>query len=252
VRRSRRRFWRARLSFSDDGKSEDDTDKQMAYKTLHYILVRLAYVLAPFTPFLAEELYSKLTGDRESIHLKDWLPAGPVNELAINEMSNVRLVINEILSLRAGAGIKIRQPLSYAKVETATTISEELQQVVLEEVNIKKIDFVTDPKLANQKENVKIGVELNITPQLRREGMMREVVRIVQAARKEAGLNVDDRIHLGLSTDDKQLQKAITEHAGTIQAETLAKTVAGSLNSPLYRTTKTVDGTELQVSLQKA
>ena len=58
------------------GRSEDDGDKQMAYKTLHYVLVRLSYVLAPFTPFLAEELYSKLTGDKESIHLKDWLPAG--------------------------------------------------------------------------------------------------------------------------------------------------------------------------------
>ena len=62
VRRSRRRFW----------KSEDDNDKNDAYKTLHYVLTRLAYILAPFTPFLAEELYHKLTGDSESIHLKDW------------------------------------------------------------------------------------------------------------------------------------------------------------------------------------
>lgn len=66
VRRSRRRFW----------KSEDDDDKNDAYKTLHYVLVRLAYVLAPFTPFLADELYEKLTGDKESIHLKTGFQQG--------------------------------------------------------------------------------------------------------------------------------------------------------------------------------
>ena len=61
VRRSRRRFW----------KSEDDADKEQAYQTLHYVLARLSMVMAPFTPFLAEELYQKLTGG-ESVHLLDW------------------------------------------------------------------------------------------------------------------------------------------------------------------------------------
>ena len=73
VRRSRRRFW----------KSEDDGDKNDAYRTLHYVLVRLSYILAPFTPFLAEELYHNMTGDAESIHLKDWLPAGEVNRVML-------------------------------------------------------------------------------------------------------------------------------------------------------------------------
>ena len=84
VRRSRRRFW----------KSEDDGDKNDAYRTLHYVLVRLSYILAPFTPFLAEELYHNLTGDDESIHLKDWLAAGVVNEQALVDMARTRKLIN--------------------------------------------------------------------------------------------------------------------------------------------------------------
>ena len=106
VRRSRRRFWR----------SEDDGDKNDAYRTLHYVLVRLSYILAPFTPFLAEELYHNLTGDDESIHLKDWLPAGEIDEQIVAEMAEVREYINEGLSLRAKAGLKVRQPLASVTV----------------------------------------------------------------------------------------------------------------------------------------
>src|SRR5258706_4938206 len=72
VRRSRKRFW----------KSGDDADKQAAYRTLHYVLVQLSLVMAPFTPFLAEELYQKLTGG-ESVHLLDWPDGGHINELLL-------------------------------------------------------------------------------------------------------------------------------------------------------------------------
>src|SRR6185437_13378344 len=100
VRRSRRRFW----------KSGNDTDKKDAYRTLHYVLVHLSMVLAPFVPFLAEELYQKLTGG-ESVHLLDWPKAGRVDDLALERMAYVRNVINEGLSQRAAGGIKVRQPL---------------------------------------------------------------------------------------------------------------------------------------------
>ena len=118
VRRSRRRFW----------KSEDDGDKSDAYRTLHYVLVRLSYLLAPFTPFLAEELYHNLTGDNESIHLKDWLPAGEVNEQVLADMARTRELINNGLSLRMKqdehqASIKVRQPLQCAAYAGANWLS---------------------------------------------------------------------------------------------------------------------------------
>lgn len=204
VRRSRRRFW----------KSEDDGDKNDAYRTLHYVLVRLAYVLAPFTPFLAEELYHKLTGDEESIHLKNWLSAGAVNEQVMGEMETVRDYVNQGLSLRAKAGIKVRQPLASVTVPGGVT-SFDQASILEDELNVKAVIVATDT-------DAEIALDTTITPELHREGLMREVIRHVQAARKDAGLNIDDRIELSLTTSDPELQQAIVEHGATIAAETLA------------------------------
>ena len=260
VRRSRRRFWRSSKGAAG---AEDDGDKSDAYRTLHYVLVRLGYLLAPFTPFLAEELYHNLTGDSESIHLKDWLPAGEVNEQIIAEMKAVRDVINDGLSQRASQGVKVRQPL--LKLSMNQTDYQQLkpyEDVICEELNIKFLEELGEtpdkPILDN-----------TITPELKREGLMREVIRHVQSARKKAGLQVDDRIVLHLAVgaepasqpaapgqvqpaDDAaaQLRQALTEHADTIASETLA-----TMQQPgdvLYQTTATVDGAELQVSLAKA
>ena len=228
VRRSRRRFW----------KSEDDSDKNDAYKTLHYVLVRLSYIFAPFTPFLAEELYHNLTGDSESIHLKDWLPVGHVNQLVVDDMENVREYINQGLSLRAKAGLKVRQPLASV---TVPSLGEhvEFEPILLDELNVKIV-----------KQGDEVMIDETITPELKREGLMREVIRHVQAARKSAGLQVDDRIKLSLTTDNGELAEAVAEHQKVIAAETLADTVAGGEYD--YQTDAKVEGAILSISLEKS
>lgn len=235
VRRSRRRFWRTK---KDAAGVEDDNDKQMAYRTLHYVLVRLAYILAPFTPFLAEELYRNLTGDDESIHLKDWMSAGHVNELVMNDMETVRDYVNQGLSLRAKAGLKVRQPLASVTVPQLGK-HVDFESILMDELNVKSV--------ANGPEVI---IDEQLTPELIREGLMREVVRHIQSARKTVGLNVDDRISVNLVTDDKQLKQAIDEHGQTIRTETLA--------AKLYDDTVTtneqsasVEGTELTIYLEK-
>lgn len=228
VRRSRRRFW----------KSEDDGDKNDAYRTLHYVLVRLAYVLAPFTPFLAEELYHNLTGDSESIHLKDWLPAGHVNEAVMHEMDTVRDYVNQGLSLRAKTGLKVRQPLASVTVPSGGTTFD-FVPILLDELNVKDVKIGGD-----------VAIDEKITPALKREGLMREVIRHVQAARKSAGLNVDDRITLQLKTDDTDLQQAIDEHAETITAETLAVELAPVTDG--HKVNTTVEGAGLSIWLVKS
>ena len=227
VRRSRRRFW----------KSEDDGDKNDAYKTLHYVLVRLSYLLAPFTPFLAEELYRNMTGDSESVHLKNWLPAGEVDETVMNDMDTVRDYVNHGLSLRAKAGLKVRQPLASVTVPQVDG-SFDFESILLDELNVKSV-----------KKGKEVSLDENITPELKREGLMREVIRFVQNARKEAGLNVDDRIELNLQTPDYELKQAIEEHEAVIDAETLAVKHGDVQNG--YSATVKIDGAELTINLKK-
>ena len=246
VRRSRRRFW----------KSEDDGDKNDAYRTLHYVLVRLSYILAPFTPFLAEELYHNLTGDTESIHLKDWLPAGEVNRAMLRDMNALRAAVNDGLSKRAAEGIKVRQPLASAKL--VSTISQNTPEEVVrflvdiarDELNVKLVEAVTGSELDIPEVSAQPSVvyDLTITPELKREGLMREIVRHVQSARKKAGLQVDDRIILQLTTNDDQLRQAINEHRATIAAETLAS--FGESNS--NRSKATIEGAEFDIALHIA
>ena len=246
VRRSRRRFW----------KSEDDGDKNDAYRTLHYVLVRLSYILAPFTPFLAEELYHNLTGDAESIHLKDWLPAGEINRAMLRDMNALRAAVNDGLSKRAAEGIKVRQPLASAKLvstisqNTPEEVAQFLVDIARDELNVKSVEVVTGSELDVSEASAQPSVvyDLNITPELKREGLMREIVRHVQSARKKAGLQVDDRIILQLTTNDDQLRQAINEHRATIAAETLAS--FGESNS--NRSKATIEGAEFDIALHIA
>ena len=246
VRRSRRRFW----------KSEDDGDKNDAYRTLHYVLVRLSYILAPFTPFLAEELYHNLTGDAESIHLKDWLSAGEINRAMLRDMNALRAAVNDGLSKRAAEGIKVRQPLASAKLvstisqNTPEAVAQFLVDIARDELNVKSVEAVTGSELDIPEVSAQPSVvyDLNITPELKREGLMREIVRHVQSARKKAGLQVDDRIILQLTTNDDQLRQAINEHRATIAAETLASFGESNGN----RSKATIEGAEFDIALHIA
>ncbi|MCA9331434.1 isoleucine--tRNA ligase [Candidatus Saccharibacteria bacterium] len=233
VRRSRRRFW----------KSEDDSDKADAYKTLHYVLLRLSITLAPFTPFLAEELYQKLDGEAESVHLLDWPKLGKVDDIVIKRMSYIREVINDGLSQRAAAGIKVRQPLSSISVpgfvDQLGEDFEELLPIVLDELNVKTVNDTGND----------ISLDMNITPELKREGLMREVVRNIQSARKSAGLEVDDRIRLSLTTDSSNLRSAIDEHLETIKSETLAIEFVHELDG--FKTAAKVDTEDLVICIAK-
>jgi len=245
VRRSRRRFW----------KSEDDGDKNDAYRTLHYVLVRLSYMLAPFTPFLAEELYHNLTGDNESIHLKDWLPASEIDNSMLRDMNALRTAVNDGLSKRASEGIKVRQPLASVKLintisqDTSAEVAQFLIDIAKDELNVKSVEIVTDSEPESAQPSV--VYDLTITPELKREGLMREIVRHVQSARKQAGLQIDDRIVLSISSDDSEISQAVDAFADVIKAETLAV----ELNSAADESEKydaKIEGKLVEISLKKA
>ena len=227
VRRSRKRFW----------KSENDTDKNEAYGTLHHVLVELAKLMAPFTPFVAEEIYRNLTspqpspsqgeGERVvSVHLADFPTADEklIDDDLNEKMQLTRRFVKMGLAARAKVGIKVRQPLSELKVNE--DIGGDLGELIKEEVNVKKISFsggvADEPGFVREEEiNWEAGLDTKITDELRLEGEARELVRRIQELRKKAGYQVDNRIRLCY-----QGGKDIFEKFGELIAkETLAEDV---------------------------
>ena len=230
VRRSRRRFW----------KSENGTDKLQAYQTLHYVLSYLALILAPFVPFLAEELWDKMVGDG-SVHLKDWPEAGEIDESLLAEMAEIRSYVNEALALRAKNGVKIRQPLASVKVPQNAK-SFDFAPILTEELNVKNVEFGG--------ESVEFDFEL--TPELRAEGLMREIIRHIQATRKKAGLNVDDRIELNFVSENAEVLEAFKKFEQEISKEVLAIQAEISEDELDFVQIVKVEGSEVKISLKKA
>ncbi|MFV0485143.1 MAG: isoleucine--tRNA ligase [Candidatus Saccharimonadales bacterium] len=228
VRRSRRRFW----------KSDSDADKAEAYVTLHYVLSYLALLLAPFTPFLAEELWQNMVGDK-SVHLHAWPAAGKINQDALNNMADCRRIITDGLALRMSTQdeygqIKVRQPLRELKYG-GKQLDNFFEQIIAEEVNVKNVVHY----------NGELTLDKKLDAELRDEGFVRELIRFVQSARKKAGLNVDDRIKLSVS------EPIPGGFSDLVSQETLATTLTASDNYAYDELIK-IDGNNITISLEKA
>ena len=234
VRRSRRRFW----------KSEDDQDKLEAYSTLYYVLIYLAKIMAPFTPFLAEELYQKMTGAGvvnseipESVHLLDWPEAGLIDEAILTQMAKTREIITAGLAERmkkteSEAQIKVRQPLEKL-IYAGEKLDDFYEQIIMEEVNVKLVEH-----------GETLALDKTLTPELLEEGKIRELIRFVQAARKKAGLNVDDRIRLMVSMEVPEAYREM------LMNEVLAEELVHEGNFAYDEIVK-VQGENVAISLEK-
>jgi len=183
-------------------------------------------------------LYQKLTGG-ESVHLLDWPQVGHIDELVIQDMDNLRTFVNEGLSIRAKNQTKVRQPLASVTIPENGKVFN-FDDILKEELNVKSVKTGT------------FALDLKITPELKREGMMREVIRQVQNTRKATGLNVDDRIVLTLNTRDDELEKAIQENQEEIAKETLATSVRVNTEKSNSKLPVIIDGVELFIDIKKA
>ena len=136
IRRSRRRFW----------KSTDAEDKLSAYRTLRYVLVQLSKVAAPFTPFIAEEIYRNLKGanDPESVHLCDFPTANAAaRDLDLERrMADVQTAVELGRRLRADNDLKVRQPLASLKLAGGDV--KGLEELIEDELNVKKVELIAD------------------------------------------------------------------------------------------------------------
>ena len=190
---------RSRDRFKDEG-----DDKTFALATLRYVLNSLSLIMAPTMPFFAEEIYRQLKTEDipESVHLCDWPKADKkrVDENLGVKMKEVRSVVNLALAERTIKGIKVKQPLALLKIKnTKSKINREdsLLDLIKAEVNIKKIIF--DEKIKGE-----VELDINITEELEGEGLLREIIRFVQAHRKEQNLVPQDKISVELFVPKKE------------------------------------------------
>ena len=227
VRRSRRRF----------NKNDDKDDKTAAYATLYYILIYVSKLLAPFTPFLAEELYQKMTGEGKSVHLEVWPEAGAIDEEILDKMSKTRQIITDALAIRMRKSdsedqIKVRQPLSKL-IYPGDKLPDFYEQIIAEEVNVKTVENGNE-----------LMLDKTITKELAAEGFARDLIRAIQSARKNAKLNMDDRIRLSLSIDLPQ------GFENLVKTETLTDNFAKSANYAHDEVAK-VGNENITISLEK-
>jgi len=196
VRRSRNRIGPT----APDGK-----DKNACYQTLDEVLVTLTKILAPFTPFLAEEIYKNLT-DKESVHLEDWPMAKEslIDKNLEEEMALVRQICEHGHAVRKEAKIRVRQPLSSAKCKVQSAkLDNELIQLIKDELNVKEIEWIEG------KGEPKVELDLKLTPKLKAEGEARELVRQVQELRKEKDCRLDEKIVIYCPSWPKEFENEI-------------------------------------------
>ncbi len=324
VRRNRRRFW----------KSEAGIDKQSAYQTLHQSLDIVHRLIAPFMPFLSEAIYQNLVlgvypDAKQSVHLTTWpkVDESLLDDQLVMEMDVVQQVVGCGRSARENSKVRVKQPLSrlLLKIDDNASITavDKHQQQILEELNVKTLEFISDgdqlisyqvrpnfPRLGkrygklmpaikqaianadaaqlaakvSEGEHFKLqvdsesleleGEDVSITTvsaegyasvecggmlvaldtqlnaELIQEGLARELVRSVQDARKQAGLDVSDRIHLGINGSEA-VNKALELYRDYIMAETLAVELSDVNEMGGYKNERSLSGESWTISIER-
>ncbi|HWM93040.1 MAG TPA: isoleucine--tRNA ligase [Thermoanaerobaculia bacterium] len=227
LRRSRRRFW----------KSTDDADKAAAFQTLWECLTTSIKLLAPVIPFATEAMYQELVRTHDSdapvsVHHCDFPQPGRfvIDEGLLSAMDAVLEVVEVGQAARSKTGLKVRQPLAELKVVSSNQgLPERLLPYVAmiqDELNVKSVRFAESGEAPEEwsmaeGRNLVVMLDKRLTDELVREGRVRDLVRQIQVLRKDAGLEVSDRIRIQY-TADESLAALIMENGDYIAGETLA------------------------------
>jgi len=204
---------------------------------LAHLLGEISKLLAPFAPFISEKIWMEL-GNKNSVHLEDWsmtqtkfrsasdLNLVWVKRLTMN-MQEIRRIVGLALEARQKVGVKVRQPLGLLKLSKKfSSLSADYLLLIKDEVNIKNIEF--DARLKEE-----IWLDTKITPELKEEGILRDLIREIQAARKTAGLKPKNKVAAQIS-----LPKEILEIAKKHEKDLIKETNLKSLQFSEYSETK--------------
>ena len=260
VRRSRRRFW----------KSESDADKLAAHATLYRCLVTVAKLLAPLTPFVAEEIYRNLVRRAypqapESVHLADFPQAdeAKIDEALADKMRLAMKISSLGRSARSKAGISVRQPVAPSGVwfesPVEADVFSEIASLAAQEINTKSINVVTvgeiremlkGPRYVGAEEpGYAFAIDTEITPELAAEGMARELVRRLQTMRRSAGFDIADHI-ITYYQGEASIARVMHDQADYIRQETLSRELVEGVPEDCYSERHRIGGKEIWLGVK--
>ncbi len=224
IRRSRERF------VSGDKEALD---------TLHFVLLEISKLMAPFAPFISESVYMTLTDGyvssaKESVHLEDFPSVNSklLNKDLLVNMSKVRDICSIGLNIRDEKRIKVRQPLSKVYIPLQ---DEEMMEIVKGELNVKEVQYsekkIDDDNIFSQEDKyVFVSLDTNISEELRSEGLLNEVVRGLQVARKESGCQMGEMISLKYNSKSKEILDLVENNKEKLMKMVFAKNIEQSSN----------------------
>jgi isoleucyl-tRNA synthetase len=172
-----------------------EKEKELAVSTLAFVLSDFAKLIAPFMPFVAERIYLEIDPQKESVHLEKWPEFGNIDEINLVQMREIRDIVSAGLEARIKANIKVRQPLNSLTIKEVDGFSASYLNLLKEELNVKNI-------FENSAQTEKVVLDLEITPELKKEGDLRELSRAIKDIRKEKGLTQKDEVVLLFAGDD--------------------------------------------------
>ena len=214
--------WYVRRS-RDRMKSEGE-DRQEALATLRVVLETFSKMIAPYMPYLGEVVYQGVKGgfagsdERLSVHLESWPQSGMVQTDVLEKMGQARSIVSRVLDAREAGGRPIKQALGDMTAWVSTgEIGKQYQTVILDEVNVKAIKV--------ERGDLKVEVNMGLTPELIRDGMARDITRRVNQMRKDAGFTIQDRIDLKIYSESDEVKRMFTEHELSIKDGTLADSI---------------------------
>jgi isoleucyl-tRNA synthetase len=243
--------WYLRRS-RDRLKSENEKDQKTALSVMRFVFLNLSKVMAPFMPFISENLWQKINqynflDEDKSVHLESWPEyyLDPEEDNTILQlMEKTREIVEMGLAERDKAGIKVRQVLSKIEVYT-DDMPEEYLSLISEELNVKKVE------IKDGKGELKVILDTEISPELQLEGAKRELIRFINLLRKEEGLSISDQADVVIASSDSFVEEVLAKFEEDIEKETLSSSIV--LQKDIDEDAKKfkIDSKELSIAIRK-
>jgi isoleucyl-tRNA synthetase len=201
-----------------------------AIETLAYVLKELSKIIAPFAPMTAEAIYMEFDNDQESVHLETWVELDKklVDEKVLTNMDAIKAIAERAHALRAKSAMKVRQPLANLEIKSELKLSEAYIDILQDELNVESVEIVKEvnTSLGWIVDEEKItSLDTNLTDELKEKGVLRELIRFINAMRKDAGLLPSDNPVETYNTSSDYLKSVIEKY----KEELVTGTSAGDL-----------------------